>query len=195
MNIQEYIESGVLEEYCMGALPEEEQSFVIQMSLLYPEVKQELTHIELALEKLANANAVAPSAALKHSILTSLGFVDGLDLENLPTINKDADHQLWLEALKHLIPAETNEDLFCYELRNNNLITQTLVVSKVNIPVETHEDVIESFLILKGICECTVGNEVFRLSTGDFIEIPLHINHDIRILTPYVVAVLQHQTV
>jgi mannose-6-phosphate isomerase-like protein (cupin superfamily) len=199
MNVKEYIESGVLEEYCLGWLSNEEQAFVIQMTLLYPEVKEELTRIELFMEALAKANAVdVINPDLREKILNSLGHISQnyLDLDNLPVINQDSDHQIWLNSLKHLIPAEPAGDMIFKPLRqNNNKVTQTLVISKINVPKETHTDVLECFLILQGECECTIGEHVFKAGPGGFIDIPLYVEHDVKILSPVVVAVLQHQLV
>lgn len=67
-----------------------------------------------------------------------------------------------------------------------------LVITKADVPEETHDDRRESFFIMKGTCICVVDGIQYELNPGDFLEIPLHTNHDIKIVTPYVVAILQH---
>jgi mannose-6-phosphate isomerase-like protein (cupin superfamily) len=116
-----------------------------------------------------------------------------IDLNNLPPTGKYSNYESWLKAVEHLLPAEPFEDFFAYVLQHNDKISQTLVVTKLNVPDEIHEDVAESFFILKGSCTCTVGRDVFTLNEGDYLDIPLHTSHDIRIDSPYVVAILQHQ--
>jgi len=194
MDIKEYIESGVLEEYCLGLLNEEQKSFLIQMAMLYPEVKEELIATELAMEKLASSNGLEPGHGIKQRILDALGF-GGDKIELFPLLSKDADLQAWLKNLAHLIPSEPSEDFYGEVIRKDDHIQQMLVVVKTDVPEEDHDDYVESFFILKGHCECTVGDNTVNLFAGDYLEIPLHVKHDIKIMSPHVVAILQYQFV
>ncbi|MCO5934586.1 hypothetical protein NAF17_03445 [Mucilaginibacter sp. RB4R14] len=196
MEIKRYIESGILEEYILGLLNSEDQQDVVRLSLLHPEVKAELNAIEVAIEKLAALTAIATSNHSKNRLLASLGFADALpalDLNNLPLTNADANHLQWIEALKHLIPENPDQDVFAEVLTNSPLLSQVLVVTKCDVPEETHGDLIESFFILKGECVCTVGEDTFHLYGGSFLEIPLNVEHTIKIVSPYVVGILQHR--
>ena len=196
MDVQKYIESGVLEEYCLGLMNEEDQAFLIQMTMLYPEVKAELNAVELATEKLAASGAIEPAGHVKQRILASLGFGETLlDINNLPAIDKNSDHETWLKTLAHLVPDVPKEDFTLSVIRNDDHYQQMLVVTNMDVPEEDHDDFLESFFILKGSCECAVGNELFKLSEGDFLEVPLHLKHDIKVTSPYVVAILQYQFV
>ncbi|WP_428328521.1 cupin domain-containing protein [Mucilaginibacter sp.] len=199
MDIKAYIESGVLEEYCLGLLNAEEQAYLIQITMLYPEVKAELTAVELVMENIAIATATEPAPANRQRILSSLGFEDAsamLDINNLPAVDETADHQTWLNTLAHLIPeAEPTEDFLVHVIRNDSRYQQMLVITKNDVPEEEHGDLLESFFILEGHCECTVGNELYQLNPGDFLEIPLNVKHDIKIVSPYVVGILQYQFV
>ncbi len=194
MDIKQYIESGILEEYCMGLLTAEDEAFVIQLSLIYPEVKQEITEIEKVLYNISSQNAVVPDPRLKQQILSSLTYSDyPLNINNLPVIDQYADHEAWLQAFGHLIPAEPHDDFIMEVLRQDDKVAQMLVIARNDVPVETHDDRIESFFILQGECRCMVGNDYYTLTPGDFLEIPLHTEHDIKMLTPKVVAILQHR--
>jgi mannose-6-phosphate isomerase-like protein (cupin superfamily) len=198
MDIQAYIKSGILEEYCMGQLSGEEQAFLIQMTLLYPEIKKALTEVELLIEKLAISAAVEPRPVIKDRIFTELGFVSAdiqLNIMKLAAIDKNADHEAWLRAVNSLIHDKPADGFVRHELRKDDHLQQMLVIAATDVAEEEHGDYLESFLILKGDCECTVGNDLFKLSAGDFIAIPLHVKHDIKILSPHVVAVLQYQFV
>jgi mannose-6-phosphate isomerase-like protein (cupin superfamily) len=198
MNIKNYIESGILEEYCLGLLSQDDQAVVHQMCLSFPEAKQRLAIIEDTLENWASARAVMPDSSLKQRILDSFDFPEQaiqFDLNNLPTVDEHSNYNSWLGTVGHLIPEEPSEDFFCSVLRHDEQFSQMLVISKIDVPEETHDAIFESFLILKGRCECTVGDNVFTLKEGDFIEIPLFQPHNVKVLSPYVVAILQHQLV
>jgi mannose-6-phosphate isomerase-like protein (cupin superfamily) len=195
METGKYIESGVLESYCLGLLSEEDEAFLFQMTVLYPEVKAELDAVEAAVEKIAMANAVEPPILVRQKVLLALGFTESLNIDELPVISQSTDPEPWLSVFAHLIPDELSEDFVSHLLRDDEQVQQTLVITKTNVPEEEHGDFLESFYILEGRCECTIGNNHFALGPGDFIEIPLHIKHDIKLLTPHVTAVLQYRFV
>jgi mannose-6-phosphate isomerase-like protein (cupin superfamily) len=194
MDIQAYIESGTLEQYCLDLSNAGLGNEIASLRLAYPEINNELNKIELTIEKLAQSQAIMPAPQLKSRIMAALDLAeDVIDLNNLPPTSKYSNYESWLKAVEHLFPAEPYEDFFAHLLQQNENLAQTLVITKLNVPDESHEVVAESFFILKGTCACTVGNEVFTLNAGDHLNIPLHTNHDIRIISPYVIAILQHQ--
>jgi len=197
MNLQDYINTGILEQYCLGLLDSDEASQVVNYCATYPELQEELNSIEAAIEKMVDANAVNPPTQLKEKILGRLGFVgnDVLDINNLPPTDAYSNYLSWLQAVEHLLPAEPFEGLNIQVLQHNDKIAQMLVVAKVNVPDESHDNYTESFFILQGKCSCTIdGKEVF-LNAGDFLEIPLYAEHDIKMLTPTVTAILQYRFV
>lgn len=70
--VNAYIESGILELYVLGQLTVQEQQEVEEMAVRYPEVKQEIAAIELAMEQYALQNSIEPSAELKDQIMNRL---------------------------------------------------------------------------------------------------------------------------
>lgn len=71
-DVKAYIESGILELYVLGQLTAEECTVVEDMAQKHPEVKAEITAIELAMEAYAQENAITPSADLGDKILGSI---------------------------------------------------------------------------------------------------------------------------
>jgi mannose-6-phosphate isomerase-like protein (cupin superfamily) len=191
MDEQAYIASGILESYCLGILNPEEAAGVLAMSMLYPTVNSELKSIEVAMEKVALELAVTPRVDLKKELMDTLFVSQPLDINNLPLTGATSSLDSWLNALAHLIPDEHITDFYHHLLKQDDGVMQALVVSKVNIPDETHTDLIESFFILEGSCRCVIDNREYILNPGDFLEIPLHQHHDVELLTPYVVAIHQ----
>ena len=74
MNIQAYIESGILEEYVLGTVSPQEKQEVECMSHIYPEIKEELLRTESALEEYALKHQTAPPASLKESLFAKMNF-------------------------------------------------------------------------------------------------------------------------
>lgn len=194
-NIKKYISDGNLEAHCFDIFNKKRGRQIADLSSIHPEIRQELQSIEQTIEQLTRLLAIKPPPELKNRILDVLGFSEEeyINLDNLPPTGKHSKYTSWLNAVEHLLPEEPFEDFFAEVLRQDTRIAQTLVVTRMDVPEEVHEEIAESFFILKGRCSCTVGDKVFILNPGDYLDIPLHINHDIRILSPYVIAILQHQ--
>lgn len=72
MNIQEYIESGILELYVSGSLSKKEREEVEQYASQYPEIRNELSEIEIALENYAFLHAKKPSSNLYSKIAADI---------------------------------------------------------------------------------------------------------------------------
>ncbi|WP_276134683.1 anti-sigma factor [Polluticoccus soli] len=72
MNIKEYIESGILEAYVLGALSEEERAAVVANIAQYPELAAEVQEIERAMYQYAEANAVTPPAGMQEDIWAAI---------------------------------------------------------------------------------------------------------------------------
>ncbi|MDQ7947688.1 MAG: hypothetical protein REI93_02550, partial [Pedobacter sp.] len=68
-DVKSYIESGILELYVLGQLTAQENSEVEAMAAQHPEVKAEISAIEVAMESYAMENSVAASAELEAKIL------------------------------------------------------------------------------------------------------------------------------
>lgn len=64
-----YIETGILELYVLGQLNALEQQEVEGMANKYPEIKEEINAIEVAMEHYALSNAIQPTAGLEQQIL------------------------------------------------------------------------------------------------------------------------------
>jgi anti-sigma-K factor RskA len=73
VNIPEYISGGIVESYVLGLASEEESREFEKMCSQYPEVLSARTAFELALEKQAMENAIAPSDGLKNKIAEQIG--------------------------------------------------------------------------------------------------------------------------
>lgn len=72
MNIQEYIESGILESYVLGSASEAETSELLYLKRRYPEIQDALAELEQDMERIAGQMAVPPPpmlwARIEHEI-------------------------------------------------------------------------------------------------------------------------------
>jgi anti-sigma-K factor RskA len=72
VDIKEYIESGILEAYALGALTEDERTGVEADIAMYPELAEELAAIEATMHRLADEHAVTPPAFMQEQIWNSI---------------------------------------------------------------------------------------------------------------------------
>jgi anti-sigma-K factor RskA len=72
MNIPDYITSGILESYALGTVSDQERREVECLSGIYPEVRQELDRLTLALENYALLHSVEPPTDMQERIRARL---------------------------------------------------------------------------------------------------------------------------
>ncbi len=84
MDVKAYIESGILEQFALGDVSDQERREVECMSKIYPEIKAAVEEAELDLEMLAQAGAVKAPSSLKASVMAELANHNQLpaDAEN-----------------------------------------------------------------------------------------------------------------
>ena len=93
MNIQEYISSGILEAYVLGALSEEESEQVAKMVSSHPELKKELDAIEEAMYNYAVSHSQTPPSGLKAKLMDSIEEAGGKQV-HLPKQKRPAVYYL-----------------------------------------------------------------------------------------------------
>lgn len=72
MNIEEYISSGVLDLYVLGALDKAEAKDVEQKAAAHPEIAEELKTLQATLKGFAQAHAIQPPVHLKGKIIANI---------------------------------------------------------------------------------------------------------------------------
>jgi quercetin dioxygenase-like cupin family protein len=194
MNVKEYIESGVIEDYCLGLLSPDEMQAVAHNAVLYAEVKHEIEAYENALVKYAGEFAGNNPQGLKRNILDAIGNLEleeNITENNTPVINKYSDAQNWLRFVKPLLPAALEGPCIIHPLPPKDGIEQFIYWTNLDVPHETHEDEQETILLLEGKCRCFIDDEPYDLQAGDFLSIPLHKQHNVEILNGPVMAIVQ----
>ena len=86
MNVQEYIESGIIESYVMGLASEPEKAEFERLCTLYPELVTARRKFEERLEGYAWENAVPPPPEVKVKVLEAIG-----KSSNIITMQKDKE--------------------------------------------------------------------------------------------------------
>lgn len=97
MNINDYIASGILEEYILGHLAADQRAEVEAMAAQYPEIREELKIIEEALAKYSVAHARPMPAELKQQILQRVAALEGGKSKSIkPSDSKGKNLMGWI---------------------------------------------------------------------------------------------------
>ncbi|MDQ8051937.1 MAG: hypothetical protein REI78_02875 [Pedobacter sp.] len=197
MDIRAYIESGILELFALGLLSEPDSAEVERLLVLHEELGAELERIYMALEDYAKEHAVEPPAGLVDELMERIEnqqLEEAMDPLHLPLITVHTDYRKWRDFALPMVPALTKRDGRAVKvLTHHEGLTQLLLCSETDFDWEVHEDEHESFLILSGQAICLVGNSTRLMSQGDFMKIPLHVLHAVKLLSPSVTAILQRR--
>ncbi|MCW3107184.1 MAG: anti-sigma factor [Segetibacter sp.] len=84
MDIQAYIQSGIVESYVLGLTSAEERTEVERLRFQHIEVEEAINEFSLAVEKTAFENAIIPPADLKAKIMATIKEEEGLDESIIP---------------------------------------------------------------------------------------------------------------
>lgn len=76
MDVKEYISSGILESYVLGAASNQEQREIQCLSSIYPEISQALRALEADMETFAKSLAQTPPTALKQKVMAAIENVE-----------------------------------------------------------------------------------------------------------------------
>jgi mannose-6-phosphate isomerase-like protein (cupin superfamily) len=185
--ISSYIDSGILEAYVLGFATAEECAEVEKLAAAHPEIKNELAQIENSLEQYASDHAVQPHATIKPLLLATIDYTERLKNGETPGAppllhadSKISDYAQWLNR-PDMAPSAFDDDIFLKIIGYTPQATTAIVWIKTIAPDEVHHDEHESFLILEGTCDITIGDKVHQLVPGDYLSIPLHADHFVKV--------------
>ena len=145
MELKDIISSGFLEHYVSGLSSQQEALQVQSWAADYPEVRQELLEIELALETYASSQAIQPTPGLKDKIFNTIVDLKRSTSDNAlsPTsINKNGTVRQMNSFYKFLAAASivllVISIVFAYSYYNKyNDAKDKLQVSEQNLQRET----------------------------------------------------------
>ena len=137
MNIQAYIESGIIESYVLGMADDQERAELEQLSQQYPEIRAAMEAFELSLEQSAMANAMTPSARVKADVFAQLEneFAPATEakLVTMPTVNTGWMRYVAVAAVILLVVSAATNVYFYQQFRDASNQYQALLVEKTSL--------------------------------------------------------------
>lgn len=190
-NTKDYIASGILELYVLGVTSEKENREIERISLSHIEVREEIENIQDAIESYAKQNAVVPDPTIKPFLMAVIDYTErlknGMQPGFPPVLNGDSnisDYAEWVNRPDIKLP-ENLIDFHIKIIGYTPQVTTAIIWVKDMAPQEVHHHEFEKFLILEGTCNITIEGEVHSLKASDFLSIPLHKKHDLKITSSF----------
>ncbi|MBC7696538.1 MAG: cupin domain-containing protein [Burkholderiales bacterium] len=163
----------------------DETARVNEMALKHPEISLEIEEISKALEIDAESKMYKPSQTVKPFIMAIVDYTErlknGEQMTFPPLLSRESkiiDFAEWTTRADMILPDDA-DNLYAKLIGHNSEATTAISWLRTHSPVEIHTTELERFLILEGSCDITIGNEVHSLVAGDFLAIPLHIEHSL----------------
>ncbi len=198
MNVEKFIASGILENYCMGFTTEAENAEVELCAGMYPQVQEELDHLRSVFESYVLSNKIEPSPRVKFAVMQSVYKQKAKQDQQYPPLidmSEQTDHLAkWIAD--HPVPPPDAEfdNLFMRELPSTEFFTNFIVWAKAGHETEMHTDCNEYLYVIKGSCTMYFEDEVKSYTAGDIIVIPPHVNHNAVVTSEFpMMAFVQRQ--
>ena len=184
-NVEEYINSGILEMYVLGNTNLEETNDVNEMAHLHEEIRIEIEEITNTLILYSADTTKKLSAGLRPFVIAVVDYTErlksGESVTEPPTLSQNSkvdDFKEWTDRIDMFLPEESG-DMYAKIIGFTPQATTAISWVKTISATEVHDNEYERFLILEGSCEVIIGDEKHQLVAGDYLEIPLHIGHSL----------------
>ena len=84
MNVNAYLQSGVIESYCLGFTSSEEDGSVMELAAQYPAIQHQIELVRTSFESILMQPVLEPAALIKKAVLKRLVKQESLsDLNTL----------------------------------------------------------------------------------------------------------------
>jgi len=184
---QEYIHSGILEEFVLGLTSEAESREVVRMASAHPEVQREIEEISASLQVYAERQAPPVCPTVKPLLMATIDYMErirkGEWVTYPPELNEQSaitDFSEWLER-EDMVLLDDFEGVYAKIIGYTPQATTAIAWLQYGSPEEVHDDQYEKFLILEGSCDITIDGTVVSLLPGDYLSIPLHKPHHVKV--------------
>jgi quercetin dioxygenase-like cupin family protein len=184
IDIQQLIESGLLELHAAGVLPKEEATALELLAFQHPAVATALGEAHEAQQRLLGAVKTNPSKDLKRRVMEAITQESKQLRAGLPPMlhpgSKASDFRPWLANMDSN-PPDGMEDMFFLVIQEDEEVQTSLVWVKRLLAEEPHKDFFERLLILDGACMVDVEGEMHNLVAGDYFSVPRFKKHTIKV--------------
>ena len=180
-DLKHILDSGLIEDYCLGLLEDEQASYVTKLAKEHNSVRQLVEETLNAMVKLS-ASSVDHIPISKHSSTRSLiqNLISAKQNIQFKRIEKNSSLSDWIHVLDYVPKLKFIDGIGYYKLARNDHFEQVMMQSFGELTEDDHDEIEESFFIIQGSCECTFEDKIIHLKAGQYLDIPKGVKHTIR---------------
>lgn len=185
-NISEFIESGIIEAYVLGMATPIEVAEVEAM-FVHTEVRKAIDEFEAVIEMQALNNSVAPDPTIKPLVMAIIDYIERMEKgepQSFPPMLQEGikveNYTEWLDRSDMALPGNF-KDIYAKIIAYTPQVTTAIVWIEGMAPAEVHKNELEKFLIVEGTCDIVIEEDVHSLVPGDYLSIPLHKDHMVKV--------------
>jgi len=193
INIKNYLESGVIENYCLGLASPKEVERMFELGQQHPEIRSHVDECQKAMEAYVKSFETKIPLSCKESILNSI--IDAIQSDSIELtarkkfsdfidISNSANFSKLEELIKDIHPPADFESFHVHTLFSKGDQELNLVWVKDIVPMEEHPHLDESFLVFEGTVDCNIDGVITQMARGDFMRIPPESHHEVVITSP-----------
>lgn len=171
----------------MGLVSEAESMEVMRMAASYPEIAREIEAISVSLEMYAEKQAPPLDPTIKPLLMAMIDYMERIRLGEWVTFPPElhegstaTDFSDWLNRADMVLPDDF-EDFHARIIGFTPEATTAIAWLRYGAPEEVHDAQYEKFLVLEGSCDITIDGQVVSLVPGNYLSIPLHKPHNVRV--------------
>jgi len=189
IDVKTYIESGIIEQYCLGLASPAEALQLMELCQKYPAITSYLQKTKEA-TKLYLSTFQKPTFSrskeiIKQQILENEAWGNAKlvgeekQLQQYISISRSTDIAKVQAAINALQSPLEYDNVAAHSLYAKDGHELTLVWVKEIVPMEEHPHLDEIFLVLEGTAECSIDGEIFYMKPGDYMRIPPESHHEV----------------
>ncbi len=191
-NLQEYLNSGILELYVLGLTSVEENLTIADLAEKHSEINEEIDSITDALIQCAEKGiSIEPNGTVRPMIMAVVDYMERLkggEEQSRPPLlspnSKIEDYSEWVSRID-MVEASNYDNIYAKIIGYDPQLFTAIVWIKDATPYEIHNTEFEKFLILEGTCDIITESKTYHLKTGDNFTIPLHEGHVVKVTSSY----------
>jgi mannose-6-phosphate isomerase-like protein (cupin superfamily) len=176
MDLKTFLQSGIIESFCLGISSDEENLLVKTMRDVYPEINREIEKVSVGL-----AGPAPELRKVKKSLVRTIYKAEaGENKKYIPLMDEITDTNGLLTFAKENNISESPEPYdigFMMPLLSTKEIKNYAAWLRHEMPEEIHEGINEYIFILKGSCRMIIEGEEQDYTAGQLMLIPPDVRH------------------
>lgn len=195
-DIKAYVNSGIIEQYCLGMANTDEVMELEQLAKQHPEIELAIQAAQMSLGSFLKGFQKKTSTQSRNII--KQGILENLKWENAK-LNEDGLLPEYIGISRHTDPVlieSVIKDIPAPAISSYDNVHAQIIFSgggkelglfwvKEFVPEEEHPEIEESFMVLEGTADCYIDDQVFKMAKGDFMPIPPQSHHKVIVTSSY----------